>query len=101
MAREAGAKKVFFASCSPPIRHPNVYGIDMPTAEELVAHSKTEEEVAKGIGADEVIYLVHFLFSFRFFSFLFFSFLPSLASETLSNGRPKEEKTVSICRLSS
>lgn len=57
MAREAGAKKVFFASCSPPIRYPNVYGIDMPSAEELIAHSRTEEEIAKEIGADAVIYL--------------------------------------------
>lgn len=57
MAREAGAKKVFFASCSPPIRYPNVYGIDMPSADELVAHSRTEEQVAKEIGADAVVYL--------------------------------------------
>ncbi|KAI8914903.1 phosphoribosyltransferase-like protein [Powellomyces hirtus] len=56
MAREAGAKKVYFASCAPPIRFPNVYGIDMPTRQELVAHNRTAEEVAKEIGADRVIY---------------------------------------------
>jgi len=57
MAREAGAKKVYFASCSPAIRHPNVYGIDMPTVDELIAHSRNDQEVAQEIGADAVIYL--------------------------------------------
>ncbi|KAJ3002028.1 amidophosphoribosyltransferase, partial [Thoreauomyces humboldtii] len=56
MAREAGAKKVYFASCAPPIRFPNVYGIDMPTRQELVAHNRTAEQVAEEIGADCVIY---------------------------------------------
>ncbi|RCH80715.1 amidophosphoribosyltransferase [Rhizopus stolonifer] len=56
MAREAGAKKVYFASCAPPIRYPNVYGIDMPSRRELVAHGKDEEEIAEEIGADKVIY---------------------------------------------
>jgi len=56
MAREAGAKKVYFASAAPPVRYPNVYGIDMPAARELVAHNRTEEEVAKAIGADRMIY---------------------------------------------
>ncbi|KAJ3164389.1 amidophosphoribosyltransferase [Geranomyces variabilis] len=56
MAREAGAKKVYFASCAPPIRFPNVYGIDMPTRKELVAHNRTVEQVAAEIGADRVIY---------------------------------------------
>ncbi|KAI8059438.1 phosphoribosyltransferase-like protein [Gilbertella persicaria] len=56
MAREAGAKKVYFASCAPPIRFPNVYGIDMPTRHELVAHERSEQEVAEVIGADKVIY---------------------------------------------
>jgi amidophosphoribosyltransferase len=56
MAREAGAKKVYMASCAPPIRYPNVYGIDMPSAEELVASGKTEEEIATIIGADMVIF---------------------------------------------
>jgi amidophosphoribosyltransferase len=51
MARDAGAKKVYFASCAPPIRYPNVYGIDMPTRQELVAHGRNEQEVA-----DKVIY---------------------------------------------
>ena len=56
MAREAGARKVSFASAAPPVRHPNVYGIDMPAAEELVAYGRDEEEVARLIGADRLIY---------------------------------------------
>lgn len=56
MARDAGAKKVIFASAAPPVRYPNVYGIDMPTSAELVAHGRTEEEVATMIGADQLIY---------------------------------------------
>lgn len=56
IAREAGAASVYFASAAPPIRHPNVYGIDMPNREELIAHSKTEEQIAAAIGADWVIY---------------------------------------------
>jgi amidophosphoribosyltransferase len=56
MARDAGARKVYFASCAPPIRYPNVYGIDMPTRQELVAHGRNDEEVAEEIGADRVIY---------------------------------------------
>lgn len=56
MAREAGAKKVYFASAAPPVRYPNVYGIDMPTRKELVAHGITEEEVGKLIGADQLFY---------------------------------------------
>lgn len=56
MAREAGAQKVYFASAAPPVRYPNVYGIDMPAASELVAHGRTEEEVADIIGADWLIY---------------------------------------------
>lgn len=56
LAREAGARRVYFASAAPPVRHANVYGIDMPTASELVASNKTEEEVAKAIGADKLIY---------------------------------------------
>ncbi|MFH0351885.1 MAG: amidophosphoribosyltransferase [Chromatiales bacterium] len=56
MAREAGAKKVYFASAAPPVRYPNVYGIDMPSAEELIAHDRSEEEVGKMIGADRLIY---------------------------------------------
>src|SRR6516165_1610578 len=56
MARDAGAKKVYFASASPPVRYPNVYGIDMPTPSELVATGRTEAEVAKEIGADLLIY---------------------------------------------
>ncbi|KAJ3086525.1 amidophosphoribosyltransferase [Quaeritorhiza haematococci] len=56
MAREAGAKKVYFASCAPPIRYPNVYGIDMPTRLELVAFDKSEDDVAKEIGADAVVF---------------------------------------------
>jgi amidophosphoribosyltransferase len=56
MAREAGANKVYFASASPPVRYPNVYGIDMPTAQELIAHGHTEDEVGEMIGADWLIY---------------------------------------------
>ena len=50
MARDAGAKKVFFASASPPIRYPNVYGIDMPYVKELVAYNRTIDEIAEVIG---------------------------------------------------
>jgi amidophosphoribosyltransferase len=56
MARDAGARKVYFASASPPVRYPNVFGIDMPAAAELVACGRTEEEVADYIGADWLIY---------------------------------------------
>jgi amidophosphoribosyltransferase len=56
MAREAGAKKVYLASAAPPVRFPNVYGIDMPTATELVAHGRTVEEVRAIIGCDALIY---------------------------------------------
>ncbi len=56
MAREAGAKKVYFASAAPPVRYPNVYGIDMPAASELVAAGHTDEEVRAIIGADWLIY---------------------------------------------
>jgi amidophosphoribosyltransferase len=56
MARDAGAKKVFIASSAPPVRYPNVYGIDMPSANELIAYDKTESEVSRLIGADFVIY---------------------------------------------
>jgi len=56
MAREAGARKVYFASASPPVRFPNVYGIDMPNQGELVATGRTEAEIAREIGADLLIY---------------------------------------------
>jgi amidophosphoribosyltransferase len=56
MARDAGARKVYFASAAPPVRYPNVYGIDMPAASELVAHGRTTEEVREIIGADQLIY---------------------------------------------
>jgi amidophosphoribosyltransferase len=56
MARESGAKKVFFASAAPPVLYPNVYGIDMPTRSELIATGRTHEEIAEAIGADAVIY---------------------------------------------
>jgi amidophosphoribosyltransferase len=56
MARESGAKKVFFASAAPPVRYPNVYGIDMPTRDELIATGRTDAEIAAAIGADAVIY---------------------------------------------
>jgi amidophosphoribosyltransferase len=56
MAREAGARKVYMASAAPPVRHPNVYGIDMPTKEELIAHGRSIEEIRVFIGADALIY---------------------------------------------
>ncbi|MDT8896194.1 amidophosphoribosyltransferase [Halomonas sp. I1] len=56
MAREAGARKVYFASAAPPVRYPNVYGIDMPAASELIAHGRSEAEVGELIGADRMIY---------------------------------------------
>ena len=56
MAREAGARKVYIASAAPPVRYPNVYGIDMPAVEELIAHNRTESEIAEKIGADWLIY---------------------------------------------
>jgi amidophosphoribosyltransferase len=56
MARDAGARKVYFASASPAVRHPNVYGIDMPTPQELIAHDRTDEEVCRLIGADWLVY---------------------------------------------
>lgn len=56
MAREAGAKKVIFASAAPPVRYPNVYGIDMPTRDELIASGRTDEEICKEIGADALFY---------------------------------------------
>ena len=54
--RNAGAKKIYFSSCCPQIRYKNVYGIDIPMATELVAHNRTDDEIAKCIGADKVIY---------------------------------------------
>lgn len=56
MAREAGAKRVYFASAAPPVRFPNVYGIDMPAAEELIGHGRSEQEIAERIGADRLLY---------------------------------------------
>jgi amidophosphoribosyltransferase len=56
MARDAGARKVYLASAAPPVRFPNVYGIDMPTPDELVAHGRTVEEVRATIGCDALIY---------------------------------------------
>ena len=56
MARDAGARKVFMASAAPAVRFPNVYGIDMPAVEELIAHGRTEQEVGELIGADWMIY---------------------------------------------
>jgi amidophosphoribosyltransferase len=56
MAREAGANKVYMASAAPPVRYPNVYGIDMPTKEELIAHNRTLDEIRQFIGADALIY---------------------------------------------
>jgi amidophosphoribosyltransferase len=56
MARDAGANKVYFASAAPAVKYPNVYGIDMPSAAELVAHGRTDEEVCEVIGADWLVY---------------------------------------------
>ncbi|MBT8136476.1 MAG: amidophosphoribosyltransferase [Gammaproteobacteria bacterium] len=56
MAREAGARNVYFASAAPPVRFPNVYGIDMPSASELIAHDRSVQQVADLIGADRLIY---------------------------------------------
>ncbi|MBU3737561.1 MAG: amidophosphoribosyltransferase [Rhodoferax sp.] len=56
MAREAGARKVYLASAAPPVRYPNVYGIDMPTKDELVAHGRDVDEIRRIIGCDALIY---------------------------------------------
>ena len=56
MARDAGARKVYFASGAPPVRYPNVYGIDMPTSHELIAFNRTEEQIRVEIGADRLFY---------------------------------------------
>jgi len=56
MARDAGARKVYFASAAPPVRYQNVYGIDMPVVGELIAHNRTEDQIATTIGADRLFY---------------------------------------------
>jgi amidophosphoribosyltransferase len=56
MARDAGARKVYLASAAPPVRYPNIYGIDMPSADELVAHDRSEEEVQQLLGCDWLVY---------------------------------------------
>ena len=56
LARDVGAKEVFFASAAPPVLHPNVYGIDMPAKEEYIAHNRSNEEITQAIGADWLIY---------------------------------------------
>ena len=56
MAREAGARKVYFASAAPPVRFPNVYGIDMPSRQELIATGRSDDEICREIGADKLIY---------------------------------------------
>lgn len=56
MARDAGAAKVYFASAAPPVRYPNVYGIDMPAVEELIAHGRSEAEIQQELGCDWLIY---------------------------------------------
>ena len=56
MVKNSGAKKVYFASASPPIRFQNIYGIDMPATKELIAHKRSVNQIKKAIGADELIY---------------------------------------------
>ena len=56
IAQDAGAHKVYFASAAPPVRFPNVYGIDMPTSQELIATERNEEEICREIGADYLVY---------------------------------------------
>lgn len=56
MARDAGARRVYFASAAPPVRHPNIYGIDMPAKHELIAYDRSVDEVAKEIGADWLVF---------------------------------------------
>jgi amidophosphoribosyltransferase len=56
MARDAGAKKVYLASAAPPVRYPNIYGIDMPSVDELVAHDRSEAEIEQLLGCDWLIY---------------------------------------------
>ncbi len=56
MARDCGARKVYFASAAPPVRYPNVYGIDMPVVSELIGHERDEEAIAEAIGADWLVY---------------------------------------------
>jgi amidophosphoribosyltransferase len=56
MARDAGAARVYFASASPPVRYSNVYGIDMPTRNELIANNRSDAEIAREIGCDALIY---------------------------------------------
>ena len=56
MARDAGAKRVYFASAAPPVRFPNVYGIDMPVASELIGHGRSEQEIEQELGADRLIF---------------------------------------------
>ncbi len=56
MARDAGANKVYLASAAPEVRFPNVYGIDMPSANELIAHGREVDEISKMIGADGLIF---------------------------------------------
>ena len=80
MAREAGARKVYFASAAPPVRYPNVYGIDMPAARELIAHGRSEEEVTRAIGAD----------------YLIFQDLPDL-EEAVRRGNPRLQRFDASC----
>ena len=56
MAREVGASKVYFASAAPPVRYPNVYGIDMPAVDEFIANGKSIDEISATIGSDRLFY---------------------------------------------
>ena len=80
MAREAGARRVYFASAAPPVRYPNVYGIDMPAARELFAHGRSGEGIARGIGA----------------GYLIFQDLPDL-EEAVRRGNPRLQRFDSSC----
>lgn len=56
LAKNAGAKKIYFSSAAPPVKYPNMYGINIPTTDELIANNKNNKEIAKTIGADMIIY---------------------------------------------
>jgi amidophosphoribosyltransferase len=109
MAKEAGANKVYFASAAPAIKYQNLYGIDMPATDELVASNKTTEEVASEIGADWLIYqtledLIDTVsvgnpnideFETSIFTGQYITPVSSSYLEELQNSRRNETKTIS------